>query len=162
MNKVILVVAAVGLGFGGWSLTTVKNELSGGNKTRVEESVGTVGARNVDGGVELWINSDSKVSAVEFNLTSDNELKTDSFEPNKDIFNTVLLNKKEGQKISVSMGVMKAVSELPEGKLVLGKVSCQPGNGKLLVDSLKLIGPGVDGKASQQLVTDFEFSVAVE
>ena len=162
MNKKIIGLIAVSLLLGGCGATTVKKEEVAPTPTVVVEKVDGTEILPIEGGAEIIINSRTKISAIEFKVMADNSLKIISFIPNRSVFDSVLSNSGSNAGVSVSMAAMKATADLPEGKIVLGKILVRPGNGKLIVKEMKMVTPGTDGNPKQVLVNDFELTTDIK
>lgn len=162
MNKKIFALIVAGVLLGGCGMLkkdkpVVKKTIQP-EPTLVEKSIEGLSAVKAGDGVELWLNSPEKVSALEFKITAYDQFRIISFNPNRNDFNTVLKNTGSGKEWQVSLGIIKTTDVLPKGKLLIGKV-VGSGNGKLTFTGFKLVGPTTDGSPSRTKVSDLEFMV---
>jgi|GEM_PF-6532973 len=160
-NKIIGLMIA-GLVLGGCGSSTTKKAEVTPTPTVVVEKIDGTEIQPIEGGAQIIINSKTKISAIEFKVMADNSLKIISFIPNRSVFDSVLSNSGSNAGVSVSMAAMKATADLPDGKIVLGKILVRPGNGKLIVKEMKMVTPGSDGNPKQVLVNDFELTTEIK
>jgi hypothetical protein len=158
MRKILFVILIAGAILGGC-----------GVKTKIQEQVSEkVAVQSVlvlrESGanlVEVSVNSESKLSAIDFKVEATGQAKITGFEANKEVFNSELVNKGTGTNWNVTLAAMTATKDLKSGEMVFGNIKYS-GTGKLVVRGMKLVGPGASGgKPTQEVLKDVEIEVGL-
>ena len=93
---------------------------------------------------------EKQISGLEISIGDGEKCKIEKFVTNNSLFNGEFKNKKIGSQTELGLGIMKTTAELPQGKVIVGKIvaNCYQG---LVVESGLVVGPNSGGAKSEDI-----------